>query len=134
MSFFDEALNAVGGQAGLTADIEQLTTHLGNGGIESILAKFQQGGLGDVVQSWVSTGANLPVSSEQIQSVLGFEQVKNLAGSLGIDPSQIATALPELINHLTPGGQLPQSGVGDLLSNALAPGGLGSVLGGLFKV
>ena len=32
---------------------------------------FQQGGLGDVVDSWVGTGQNLPVSPDQLGGVLG---------------------------------------------------------------
>jgi uncharacterized protein YidB (DUF937 family) len=52
---------------------------------------------------------------------------------MGIDSSQLAHALPGLIDHLTPGGQLPQGGIGDILGQAMNNGGLGNMLGGLFK-
>jgi uncharacterized protein YidB (DUF937 family) len=124
-------LGAASGPGGF--DIEKLAGHLGDGGLEGIVAKFQQGGMGEVVQSWVGTGGNLPISADQIQSVLGSEQVAGLTKAMGIDSSQLAHALPGLIDHLTPGGQLPQGGIGDILGQAMNSGGLGNMLGGLFK-
>ncbi|MDP2228394.1 MAG: YidB family protein [Moraxellaceae bacterium] len=89
-----------------------------NGGLEGLLKQFQDKGLGDVVASWVGNGQNLPISAEQIQQVLGNEQVAGIARQLGIDPQQasakLAQVLPGLIDTLTPGGQMPQGG--DLLA------------------
>lgn len=89
-----------------------------NGGLDGLLKKFQSGGLGDVVASWVGTGENLPVSAQQIQAVLGSEQVAAIASKLGVDPqqvaSQIAQVLPGLVSKLTPNGQMPEGG--DLLA------------------
>ena len=120
MSLFDGVLNALGGESGAMADLQALAGHFGEGGLQTIIDKFHQGGLGDVVQSWVSNGANLPVSPEQLQAVLGSEQVTKVASALGVDTTQLASALPELIHNLTPDGQVPQ-------------GGLTDILGGLFK-
>lgn len=131
MSLLNDMLGAASGPGGF--DIEKLAGHLGEGGLEGIVAKFQQGGMGEVVQSWVGTGGNLPISADQIQSVLGSEQVAGLTKAMGIDSSQLAHALPGLIDHLTPGGQLPQGGIGDILGQAMNSGGLGNMLGGLFK-
>lgn len=131
MSMLNDMLGAVSGPGGF--DLDQLASHLGNGGLEGIIAKFQQGGMGEAVQSWVGTGGNLSVSSEQIAAVLGSDQVQNLTRSLGIDSSQLAHALPGLIDHLTPNGQLPQGGITDILSQAMGKGGFGDVLGSLLK-
>jgi len=131
MSMLNDMLGAVSGPGGF--DLEQLAGHLGDGGLEGIVAKFQQGGMGEIVQSWVGTGSNLPISSEQIVAVLGSDQVQNLTRSMGIDSSQLAHALPGLIDHLTPNGQLPQGGIADILGQAMGNGGIGNVLGGLFK-
>jgi uncharacterized protein YidB (DUF937 family) len=131
MSLLNDMLGAASGPGGL--DINQLASHLGDGGLEGLVAKFQQGGMGEVVQSWVGTGGNLPISADQIQAVLGSEQVAGLTKAMGIDSSQLAHALPGLIDHLTPGGQLPQGGIGDILGQAMSSGGLGNMLGGLFK-
>ena len=85
---------------------------LGNsGGLGGLLEKFQQGGLGSLAQSWVSTGANLPISAEQIQQVLGSGALGDIAGKLGMQPDQAASALsqalPDIVDKLTPNGQLP---------------------------
>ena len=85
-----------------------------SGGLSALLEKFQQGGLGEVVQSWVGTGANLPVSAEQIQQVLGSGVLTEMAGKFGVQPEQaadqLAQALPEVVDKLTPNGRLPAEG------------------------
>jgi len=114
-------------------NLEKLTGEVGNGGLESIVAKFEKGGMGEIVQSWIGTGHNLPISSEQIQAVLGSEQVQSLTHAMGIDSAQLANTLPDLIDHLTPGGQLPQGNLTDVVLQAARRSGFGDVLGGLLK-
>jgi uncharacterized protein YidB (DUF937 family) len=68
-------------------------------------------GLQDKVQSWVGKGANLPVSGDQIKSVLGSDQVSSVATKLGISSdaaaAKIADVLPTIIDRLTPDGVVP---------------------------
>ena len=110
-----------GGMGGLLGSLLQ-----GNG-LQDIVGKLQQGGLGEQVGSWISTGQNLPVSADQLSQVLGNEQVQNIASKLGIDASaasgQLAQYLPQVIDALTPNGQLPEGGAD--------AGGLMGMLGGL---
>ncbi len=77
------------------------------------MAMFQQKGLGDLVQSWVSTGANLPISAQQIMSVLGHGNIQQLASQSGLSTedvgAQLAQHLPGLMDKLTPEGQLPDA-------------------------
>jgi uncharacterized protein YidB (DUF937 family) len=84
------------------------------GGVAGLVEAFQQRGLGGVVSSWVGTGANQPVSPQQVQSALGDRQVDDIASKLGISKedasSHIAQWLPAVIDHLTPNGQVPSSG------------------------
>lgn len=100
-----------------------------NGGLQGLLQKFQQGGLGEAAASWISTGQNLPVSADQIKQVLGSGQLNELAGKLGLDPQQLsgqlAQHLPGLVDKLTPNGQLPQGN--DLLAQGA------DLLKGFFK-
>jgi uncharacterized protein YidB (DUF937 family) len=100
------------------------------GGLSGLLQQFHDKGLGGLVTSWVSTGQNLPISADQIQHVLGSEQVKELAAKAGISPevasSHLAEFLPMLIDQLTPNGQVPQA------SSSLLESGL-SMLKGLAK-
>jgi len=104
----------------------------GLGGLGGLVEQFARHGMGDIAKSWVGTGQNLPISAEQLQSVLGSGQVAQLAESVGLSHSdtlqQLSSLLPQVVDHLTPNGQLPAGGGGfDLGSlGALA----GQLLGG----
>ncbi|MFZ6875131.1 YidB family protein [Undibacterium sp. Di27W] len=86
----------------------------GVGGLQSLISAFHQAGLADIVQSWVSSGQNMPVSATQIQQVLGGGQLQQLADAAGIShegaASHLADFLPGIIDHLTPHGQVPEAG------------------------
>lgn len=99
------------------------------GGIQGLVSKFQEAGLGDVVASWIGSGSNLPVSAEQLQQVLGSDALSGLAQQAGLNSGdlagQLSNLLPGLVDKLTPGGELPAAGLGnagDLM------GALGSLL------
>ena len=83
------------------------------GGLSGVVQQFHDKGLGSLVSSWVGTGQNLPISADQLQHVLGSEQVKELAAKAGVSPdvasSHLAQLLPMLIDKLTPNGQVPQA-------------------------
>jgi uncharacterized protein YidB (DUF937 family) len=104
----------------------------GLGGLGGLLQQLQQGGLGEAAQSWVSTGQNLPVSPDQLQAALGADRIDALAQQAGMPAadlsSQLAQYLPQVVDQLTPGGQLPEASGGADLG-----GLLGNVLGGLLK-
>jgi len=97
---------------GLAGVIESVVNNPQTGGLSGLIAAFEQKGLGGVVASWVGTGQNLPISPEQLQAVLGSEQVQALAQQLGMSPQQmsghLAEILPQVIDKLTPGGSVPQ--------------------------
>jgi len=81
------------------------------GGLQGLVQSFHDKGLGGVASSWVGTGPNAPVTSDQIHQVLGSDQVKALAAKAGISPdmagSAIAQLLPGIVDKLTPNGQVP---------------------------
>lgn len=133
MGLLDSILGAATGNNGNNPQEGALASAVGSllaqhGGLGGLVEKFQAGGLGDAVQSWVGTGQNLPISADQLKSVLGSEQVADLAGKLGIDPQQAAEQLskflPHAVDHLTPDGQLPQDD-----GNADFLGSLGKLFG-----
>ncbi len=82
-----------------------------HGGLQGIVAQFQQQGLGPTIQSWVGTGENLPISPDQVHQALGSDTIQQLAAKLGIPPDQLAAKLseilPQAIDKMTPGGKLP---------------------------
>jgi uncharacterized protein YidB (DUF937 family) len=119
MGMFDnlegKALNSVmGGSSNPLA--QQLLQMINNhpGGLAGLIQSFHQKGLGDVVNSWVSTGQNQPISPDQVHSALGSDTVQQLASSAGVSTeaasSSLSQLLPTFIDKLTPNGQLPQQG------------------------
>jgi uncharacterized protein YidB (DUF937 family) len=127
MGFFDSfkgagkktdtaASGAAPGGGAVTAGPEEesaVSSLLGatGGRLPGLLDKLGSMGLQDKVQSWVGKGANLPVSGDQIKSVLGSDQVSSVATKLGISSdaaaAKIADVLPTIIDRLTPDGVVP---------------------------
>lgn len=92
------------------------------GGLAGLISAFERNGLGGVAASWVGTGANQAVSAEQLQSVLGNDQLASIAAAFGLSPqdasSHLASALPQVVDKLTPNGAVPDDvSFGDLLAS-----------------
>jgi len=91
------------------------------GGLQGILQQLQASGIADQVASWIGTGENAPVSGNQITDALGADKVTQIAQHAGIEPEHAATGLaqllPQIIDKLTPGGQVPQN---ELLEQGLS--------------
>ena len=119
--------NILGGtrQAGGGNQLVQLALQVlqQNGGLTGVLDKFKASGLGQQAESWVGTGANLPVSPDQVSQALGGANLGELAAKLGMPAgtatSGLAAMLPQLIDMLTPQGQVPE-GHEDRVSQGLA--------------
>jgi uncharacterized protein YidB (DUF937 family) len=107
-------LNAINKFAGDQPKLGQEVSNLVNpetGGLAGLVEQFQAKGFGQIIQSWVGTGPNQPITPQQIMQVLGNDKISQIATRVGLDPvavsQQLATILPQVINHLTPGGKLP---------------------------
>jgi uncharacterized protein YidB (DUF937 family) len=87
------------------------------GGLLGLVNTLRQLGLDDVVSSWISTGENKPISSEQVQNALGEGQINQIAQNMGVSHQEVSTGLagllPQLIDKLTPDGKLPEGRVLD---------------------
>ena len=136
--------NAQGGSGGLSDIIGMVSKNpdllkaaagmLGNdgglGGLDGLVSKFQQAGLGDVIGSWIGSGANQAISPDQLTNVLGSDALGGIASKLGLDQGdvagQLSNLLPGLVDKLTPAGQAPAGGLGDA-------GDLMGALGSLFN-
>jgi len=94
-----------------------------NGGLPGILSKFEHGGMADHVGSWVGTGANMPICCAQLQESMGSGSIGEIAQRLGLShadaSSGLAQVLPNLIDKLTPTGQIPADH-GDIVERARA--------------
>ncbi|MFC3106834.1 YidB family protein [Undibacterium arcticum] len=138
MGLLDMALGMLGGgQEGqqndpksmlLQAALAMLANSSQGGGLQGVLGAFRNAGLGNAVNSWVGTGENQPISADQVQQALGDGQLQQLADAAGLShdsaAGHLADMLPNLINQLTPNGQLPEGGLGDI------SGMLGKLMGG----
>jgi uncharacterized protein YidB (DUF937 family) len=116
------ALQGQGGaqHGGLMDVVMGMVNNPQTGGLSGLIDKFKEGGLGEVAASWVSTGQNMPISGDQIASVLGNGQLQEIAQKLGLDTSavsgQLAQMLPQVVDKLTPHGEVPD---GDALGNLM---------------
>ncbi len=120
MGLLDQVIGAVGNMSGHAGNgnnallnvVLQIVNNPQTGGLPGLIQSFQNGGLGDVIGSWVSTGRNLPVSPDQLQNVLGREQLQKLAAQFGLNSGQVsgqlAELMPQVIDKLTPNGAVPQ--------------------------
>jgi uncharacterized protein YidB (DUF937 family) len=81
------------------------------GGLGGLLEKFQQGGQGNVINSWIGSGQNQPVQPGQLGTILGPNIIKTLAQSTGLSEEeltkQLSQILPGVVDKLTPNGRVP---------------------------
>jgi uncharacterized protein YidB (DUF937 family) len=81
------------------------------GGLGDLIGKLTAGGAGPQVNSWVGQGANQPIQPGTLGSALGQNTLNELSQRTGMSQqellNQLATVLPQLINHLTPNGRMP---------------------------
>ena len=126
MGLLDSVAGAVlgkvlgGGQGGVAQIAMDLLNN--SGGLGGMVDKFKQGGLAEQAASWVGKGENLPVSADQITSVLGNDTITAMAAKFGISTEElsgkIAQYLPEMVDKATPDGAVTEKS-GDLLSSVL---------------
>lgn len=130
--------SVMSGKADLGATMSTVLNQ--SGGLEGLKQKAEQMGIGSVVGSWIGTGENQPISSDQAVSLLGQENVQQMAQKFGIDLGQagplIATVLPLIIDKLTPKGAVEPgasqgAGLEEAIGGLMSGGGLTSILGSL---
>ncbi|KAB2839001.1 MAG: DUF937 domain-containing protein [Burkholderiales bacterium] len=103
-------LGGGGGRSLAQAALDLVQQH---GGLPGIVDRFKAAGLGAQADSWVGTGANQPISAADLQRALGSGDLTGVASRFGLSSgdmgSGLAQMLPELINQLTPQGQIPEN-------------------------
>ena len=82
-----------------------------NGGLQKILGRLQANGKGKEADSWVSTGENRPVEGADVRTALDDGEITSIAEKLGVSEDEAAEAvarvLPDVVDQVTPQGQLP---------------------------
>lgn len=110
MGMFDGVLGGVVGAEMATVVNDLIQKH---GGVQGIVAQLEQQGLAGTVRSWIGSGANQPISPDQIHQAFGVDTLKELAAKAGLSPDVLAAklsqALPQAIDKLTPTGAVPKA-------------------------
>lgn len=127
MGLLDAVLGSLGGGqrrgAGngamlLTALLALLANRSSAGGLSGLAESFRRGGLGDVIGSWIGTGANLPIRPDQLGAALGLDTLDDLARQAGLSreetADELSQMLPQVVDRLTPEGHVPDAGFGDI--------------------
>ena len=123
-----------GGQADLLGAVIGMLGQSGGqggglGGLAGLVNKMQQSGLGDVANSWVGTGENQAIAPDQLGQVLGGDMISGLTQQLGMNQGdllgQLSQMLPQVVDKLTPNGQVPQGDIGNILGSLLGGGQAG---------
>ena len=82
------------------------------GNLQGLVEQLQKGGLNEQVKSWLSTGANLPVTAEQIRAALGNQKIKDLAAQFGLPVDAtlklLQEKLPTVVDEASPDGKLKE--------------------------
>jgi uncharacterized protein YidB (DUF937 family) len=82
-----------------------------SGGLNDLLKQLQDSGHGEVAKSWVGTGQNQPISPRDLGSALGADQINSLTSEFGLSRDELLDGLsqylPQVVDHLTPGGKVP---------------------------
>jgi uncharacterized protein YidB (DUF937 family) len=110
MGMFDGLLGGIVG-AGMVSVVNTIIEN--HGGLQGVVGQFEKNGLGATVKSWVGTGPNLPISSDDVQKALGPELLERLSQKSGLSVQDLAQklsqVLPQAVDKLTPNGTIPQS-------------------------
>ncbi|MEU2153514.1 YidB family protein [Streptomyces sp. NPDC019396] len=87
----------------------------GQGGgnpLQGLVNELDEGGLAAKVRSWIGLGDNEPVSGPELAQALPYQVLDRVAQRGGVSPEQaadrLAAALPQVVDKLTPEGQVPE--------------------------
>lgn len=96
-------------------DLSDILSQIFGGGsaekLPDVVKQFEERGMREQVESWIGTGSNKPVDRRQIEDVFGQKDLDRMAQSRNLDRDRLAEVLakyiPQIINELTPTGQMP---------------------------
>ncbi len=148
MAGLDQLMQQIlGGSAGamdiskLTALAQPLLQQIqSSGGLNAVLGKLQQAGLGDQVNSWLGQGGNESVDADELAEAIGEDRIETLSAESGMSPDEVKSGLsqilPGLVDKMSPSGSLPTSAsdltgmLGQIPGGEQISGMIGGLLGG----
>lgn len=101
-------LDNLGGLLGGAGTASVLT-----GGLGGLIDRFKQAGQGETAESWVGTGPNQPLSTDQLEHTLGEDDLRILTEKTGLSRQELlarlSRTLPDAVDKYTPDGRLPSA-------------------------
>ena len=90
------------------------------GGLGGLLDQLQRAGFREQADSWVSRGANKPISPNAMSEIFGKDGLEAISRHARVSPDEashgLSELLPELVDRMTPDGRLPDR---DALDNSV---------------
>lgn len=92
--------------------LDQIADSIGSsGGLQDVLDRFRNSGSKEAVDTWVKQGPNQPLETTQVEAAIDPRTLDELSQQTGLSREEllerIARDLPEAIDKMTPGGELP---------------------------
>lgn len=82
-----------------------------SGGLRDLVDRFKQNGHGPAADSWVSTGPNQQLRTDQLEQAIGPDALNALLKQTGLSREELLNRLtrelPAAVDKLTPAGRLP---------------------------
>jgi uncharacterized protein YidB (DUF937 family) len=102
-----------GGLGDLLGSLLGGTSGGGQGGLGDLLGQLQRVGYGEQADSWVGRGQNQPLPANAIEQIFGrggLSEIARRAGLSETDTSRgLSQLLPEVVDRVTPEGQVPEA-------------------------
>jgi uncharacterized protein YidB (DUF937 family) len=84
------------------------------GGLGGLLEQLQRAGFSEQADSWVSRGANKPLPPDAMTQIFGRDGLEQISRQAGISEDEasrgLSELLPEVVDRVTPDGDVPDSG------------------------
>ena len=102
-----------GGKSPLVDIVLSLLTNPQSGGLRGMVDSFKGQGMEDIINSWIGTGKNQPISPSELLKALGNDRLRGFSEKAGLSQEEVsgglASLLPEIIDKLTPQGRIPDN-------------------------
>jgi uncharacterized protein YidB (DUF937 family) len=107
-----DALGGGGSSGGLGGLLGGLGAGGLTGGLGDLMNSFKDAGHGDVANSWVDPSVPTQgLTPDQVEHAVGADNLAELSQRTGLSRDELlkrlATAIPQTVDSLTPGGQMP---------------------------
>ena len=84
------------------------------GGLGGLLEQLQRSGFGDQASSWVSRGPNQPIPPDAMSQIFGRDGLEEISRQAGVSEDEasrgLSQLLPEVVDRVTPDGDVPDFG------------------------